>query len=89
MQKEIIENIKEKQSTVNYNILALSRASVIRMEKKGRNKQCYLTNGYYRTLQEELMEEEPQKPKTKKCQYCNADVLIDFAFCNMCGKKFE
>ena len=91
LQKEIIENMNEKQSTINYNILALKRANIIKLEKKGRNKHCYLMDDTFDT---KLSEDEKigiSQPRqlTKKCSNCYHDVQIEFVFCNMCGKKFD
>lgn len=44
-QKEIASKLKEKKQKINYNIKVLRQAGKVRVRKKGRITQCYLTEG--------------------------------------------
>lgn len=41
-QKEIVDSLKQKKQTINYNIKLLQRNGIISLEKKGRNTYCHL-----------------------------------------------
>ncbi len=45
-QKLIAEKLKEKPQTISYNLKVLQQADLVKMNKKGRKKKCYLGNNF-------------------------------------------
>lgn len=45
-QKEIAEKLKEKPQTISYNLKVLQQADLVKMNKKGRKKRCYLGDNF-------------------------------------------